>query len=285
MGFNYNSAKLLLYTKSRGINFGMTLTIGRQGLHLDAQTLQKHFYEYGINNVDAAKILRADNGYAESFLKLLGASEVSSLDASDYESATVIHDMNTPIPQQFKNKYDVVIDGGSLEHIFNFPAAIKNCMEMIKPGGYFLGFTPANNFLGHGLYQFSPELYFRVFSKENGFAIDKIIFYNDQKNAGWYEVSDPDEVKSRVTMVNGKSSYLFVMAKKISDVAVFAVTPQQSDYQHILWETKNNPTPVKLNQRNNSLMAKVSSIVNRFLSFFSEIGNANTNYFKKIKYK
>ena len=69
-----------------------------------------------------------------------------------------------------KNKYTLVIDGGCLEHIFNFPVAIKNCMEMLQEGGHFIGITPANNLMGHGFYQFSPELYFRIFSKENGFA-------------------------------------------------------------------------------------------------------------------
>src|SRR5438477_418150 len=79
------------------------------------------------------------------------------------------HDMNEPIPDKFKETYTAVLDGGSLEHVFNFPVAIKNCMEMVKVGGHYLAITPANNFFGHGFYQFSPELYFTVLSKENGF--------------------------------------------------------------------------------------------------------------------
>jgi hypothetical protein len=31
--------------------------------------------------------------------------------------------------------------------------------------------TPANNQMGHGFYQFSPELFFRVFSQENGYLL------------------------------------------------------------------------------------------------------------------
>ena len=77
--------------------------------------------------------------------------------------------MNLPIGDDLKRKFSVVIDGGTLEHVFNFPVAIKNCMQMLDVGGHFFVHTMANNFMGHGFYQFSPELFYRVFSPENGF--------------------------------------------------------------------------------------------------------------------
>jgi predicted outer membrane repeat protein len=36
-----------------------------------------------------------------------------------------------PIPEQFKNKYSLLIDGGTTEHIFNIPVAYKNIMDMV----------------------------------------------------------------------------------------------------------------------------------------------------------
>ena len=84
-----------------------------------------------------------------------------------YESAKHLHDMNEGIPGDFKEKYTAVLDAGSLEHIFNFPVAIKNRMDMVNVSGHYLAITPANNFCGHGFYQFSPELYFSVLTREN----------------------------------------------------------------------------------------------------------------------
>lgn len=66
---------------------------------------------------------------------------VDSIDISDYENATIEQDMNQPIPEHLKLQYDTVIDRGSLEHIFNFPVSIKNCMSLIKPGGFYIGIT------------------------------------------------------------------------------------------------------------------------------------------------
>jgi hypothetical protein len=54
------------------------------------------------------------------------------LDASPYEGADTIHDMNTPVPEAWHGRYDVVIDSGSLEDIFNFPVAIANLANMLR---------------------------------------------------------------------------------------------------------------------------------------------------------
>ena len=60
--------------------------------------------------------------------------------------------MNEAIPDSLKGKFSCVLDGGTLEHVFNFPQAIKNAMEIVAIGGHFLGVVPANNFSGHGFY-------------------------------------------------------------------------------------------------------------------------------------
>jgi hypothetical protein len=169
-------------------------------------------------------------GYAEPFLKLLGAEDVVSFDASTYENASVVHDFNLPIADEYKGRFSTVIDGGTLEHIFNFPTAIKNCMEMVADGGHYLAITPGNNQLGHGFYQFSPELYFRIFSAQNGFELEQAMIFEESPDTPWFEVSDPDGVKERVTLINGLSTMLLIIAKKTETVDIFRTAPQQSDY-------------------------------------------------------
>jgi len=125
-----------------------------------------------------------------------------------------------------------VTDAGSLEHVFNYPVAIKNCMELLHAGGVFLSITPANNFMGHGFYQFSPELFFSVFTSKNGFEIVKMLICEDYEGAQWYEVSKPKGgIQGRVTLVNHHPTYLMCMARRL-DVRCepFAEMPQQSDY-------------------------------------------------------
>ena len=77
----------------------------------------------------------------------------------------IIADRNDPdaLKSALSGKqFDLVFDGGTLEHVFNFSTALKNCMHMVKPHGRFVSVTLPNNWCGHGFYQFSPELFFRA---------------------------------------------------------------------------------------------------------------------------
>ena len=83
-----------------------------------------------------------------------------------------------------------MLDSGSLEHVFNFPIAIANCMALTEVGGHFVAITPANNWCGHGFYQFSPELFYRVLCAENGFRVERMIVA-ECPDGTWLEVADP----------------------------------------------------------------------------------------------
>ncbi len=237
MGFDNNSVKLLLHAKKRfGIHFGHTLMIGRQEMKISPDWLSKHLDDFDLKQLNAKDILDENQGYAEPFLiKALEARSVDSIDASDYEGASMIHDLNTPLPDAVKQTFDVVVDGGSLEHIFNFPAAIRNCMELVKLNGHYIGITPCNNFFGHGFYQFSPDLFFRIFSPANGFEILKMWMYVSRPNAQIYSVKDPLALRQRVTMNNRYPTTLFFIARKQTETALFTQPIIQSDYQFTVW--------------------------------------------------
>jgi SAM-dependent methyltransferase len=149
---------------------------------------------------------------------------------SDFEGAEVVHDLNKPLPQQFKERFDLVYDGGTLEHVFNFPLALQNCMEMLRPGGRLFLHTIANNYCGHGFYQFSPELFFRVFSDENGFQMERMIAHRVGPYGRWFEVSDPSAIRSRVEVITFTPLQLIVRARRTKVVPLFTTAPQQSDY-------------------------------------------------------
>jgi hypothetical protein len=243
MGIDRNFADFLLCAKDGGADFQDVATLGRLNLFIDLRSLGAVFREHGVNctESDIRRMRTASGGYSEEFLRHLGARDIMSIDASTYESASFVHDMNLPIDNELKQKFSVVIDGGTLEHVFNFPVAIRNCMEMLKVGGHFFSQTMANNFMGHGFYQFSPELFYRVFSPENGFRIHRaVVFESRIGNPKWYEAADPKQIGERVELINGRQTYLMVHAERIADVPIFAVPPQQADYS-ALWSQNAPP--------------------------------------------
>jgi hypothetical protein len=180
-------------------------------------------------------------------------------------------DLNLPLAAELHQQFDAVIDGGTLEHVFNFPIAIKTVMELTKVGGRAYLFTPANNHMGHGFYQFSPELLYRVFAPANGFEVERMVA-KEMGSSSYFQVSDPDALRHRVALVNRRPLLLMVQAKRISAVPIFATPPQQSDYVHTwggnteaAWG-KKTPTRDALRDLTNKLLPpKARLVLRRFL--------------------
>ena len=232
MGLDANGVKFVLYAKRRGVDFIQTATIGRQSMLASEASVSAAFKRSRtrIGSSEISEIFENSDGYSESLLKNLGAQSITSFDASDYESATCVHDFNFPIPDEFKCHFSAVLDGGTMEHIFNYPLALKNCLEMVAEGGHFLAITPTNNFLGHGFYQFSPELFFNTLGGNNGFELIDLVFFEDYEGSPWYQVADPRIMGGRITLQNAKPAYLLVIARRTTIVPIFSEFPQQSDY-------------------------------------------------------
>jgi hypothetical protein len=215
--------------------------VGRQILNLEFQELRKDLQGFSLFSSDdqVRNLLSSYQGYSEGLLKLLGAETIDSLDYSNYEGANLLHDMNLPIPDEWKAKYDTVLESGSLEHIFNFPVSIANCMDMVAENGRLIVITPVNNIMGHGFYQFSPEVFYRVLNERNGFEIESMLIFEYSPEEKWFQVEDPKKVKRRVELMNSSATYLCVRAKRTKIKQIMVQFPQQSDYEDA-WEGREN---------------------------------------------
>ena len=229
MGLDINAVQFLIAARQEGVEFGDVLMLGRQDLNVYPARMREILAKHGLPT-EAFAEGATDTGFAEPVFKSLGAKNVFSLDASNFEGAEFVHDLNQPLPPELRERFDLVYDGGTLEHVFNFPVALKSCMEMLRPGGRFFTHTCMNNWCGHGFYQFSPELFFRVFSAEQGFGVERMVAHRVGPYGRWYEVSDPGAIRSRVEVITFTPLQLLVRARREKVVPIFAVAPQQSDY-------------------------------------------------------
>lgn len=234
MGLVYHDARQLLRARASGHRFGSVVTIGRQLSYLqphEAEALAVEFDRPG-GWTQTALEAPADAFFTEA----LGATSVEAIDVSDYEGAGIVHDMNRPI--DLAERFDTVFDGGCLEHIFNVAAALANLMRLARVDGAVFITTPSNNLSGHGFYQFSPELMYRVFTRDRGFDLCEVSIaeydtpYVDRRPAlSAWRVVDPAVVGERVNLMSPHAALLWVHARKIAHVVdPFATMPQQSDY-------------------------------------------------------
>jgi hypothetical protein len=244
LGIIYHQAKMLLDARESGVPMDRLLMIGHQSLLLHPSELRAIRRTHPGVLVDYKWGEYADRFFAEC----LGVSQISTLDYSAYEGANILHDLNQPVPASLKGQFDVVVEAGSLEHVFHFPTAIANLMEMTKVGGTIFASTVSNNLFGHGFYQFSPELIFRVFTIDNGFELGKVLALEGRfpgvelsPISRFFEVADPARVASRVGLVTKRPILLLFDARKTVESSLFVKTPMQSDYV-AAWSSEHQPS-------------------------------------------
>jgi hypothetical protein len=206
---------LLLEAKNKP--FGKVITLGRQRINLPPYWQRR--------------LLRSENtfeGYCENLLTAkFGALFVDSIDNSAFEGATHIFDMNQEVALQ--SRYDTVIDGGTLEHIYNVPQALANISTLCSDGGRILHILPANNYCGHGFWQFSPELFFSLYSEKNGYSDTRVFLASLTDWHRWYECLRPkDGYRAEFRTIGRLPLCIMVRTTKVSAFSHRNV--QQSDY-------------------------------------------------------
>jgi hypothetical protein len=119
-----------------------------------------------------------------------------------------------------------VIDFGSLEHIYNVSQAFANVSALCAIGGQILHALPANNQCGHGFWQFSPELFYSLYSEGNGYKGTHVFIANTVDETHWYEVKPPVN-GGRVEVMSPTPLVALVRTTKIGSLRQDV---QQSDY-------------------------------------------------------
>jgi SAM-dependent methyltransferase len=110
----------------------------------------------------------------DTLFRSMGFGSVESLDVSPFEGAEQIHDLNDPnLPSHLVERYDTIIDHGTIEHVFHVPNALLNIFRMLKVGGRLIHSSPTSNLVDHGFYMFSPT-FFHDFYSANQWEINNI---------------------------------------------------------------------------------------------------------------
>jgi SAM-dependent methyltransferase len=96
----------------------------------------------------------------KDFFLIWGIKNVQVMDIDEYEGADHLFDLNQPeCPSGLHSKFDLIVDGGSLEHCFNLPNALNSIGTMLRENGVVFHTNPANLMIDHGFFQISPTLY------------------------------------------------------------------------------------------------------------------------------
>ena len=177
-----------------------------------------------------------------AFFNLLGFDEVHSLDGNDYEGADYIYDLNrddisTVIPTQ----YDLVLDSGTIEHVFHQPNVLKNIFDSLLVGGHVMHLAPSNNFVDHGFYQFSPTFFYDYYisNKFTDVQVQLVQITTDIDDHPWMFMNYKSGCLDKISTggLDDKIYEVFVVARKTEETT-YNVIPTQATYANKLWQNK-----------------------------------------------
>lgn len=250
MGIVRGSARLMLDEARRRPFSGSVLELGRMAVFFRHDELRSWAKSQRVELAPAGELtlsheprLAAQGCLSDaSFFRLLGFDSAVSADVSDYEGADVIWDLNQPAPPELRERFDVVFEGGTIQHIFDLKQVFTNIHDVLKPGGRVIhAMSPSNNHVDHGFYMFSPTLFADVYSAY-GYDIEALYlfdfvpfwyrgrFFSSPFRVYRYEPGSLDHL-SYGRWGNHQTS-LFVVATKKPGASA-ARTPQQGQYRAI----------------------------------------------------
>jgi hypothetical protein len=172
----------------------------------------------------------------------LGFEYLETMDYSDYEGADIIWNLNNAnIPDEYSERYDFILDGGTLEHVFNIPSALEAVFKMLKVGGTFFFDQPAFFGITHGFYNFSPCFFYEYFDA-NKWRINSFRLF-ERNNATWsyssdiyseLEISEKNLRKGALNITDGAYCLTWGSVTKTADT-ICTIAPQQPAYAEA-WE-------------------------------------------------
>ncbi len=241
---NLSLAKLIIREHLRKPIKGKVLTLGRQTIGMTIVEAVELMRKEGCK-IDFSSV-GTEQGYDSftrggwgkhhyitdiTFFGLLGIKDLSSMDVTDYEQATIIQNLNEPVPTALHDKFDFIIDGGTFDHLFDIRTAFENVVRMLRPDGRVFHWDAASNFTGASYLSFSPDLFYDYYTT-NDFVdckvyiaeIDKLSQEND------WDFYEFDGAGAYAHFISPRIQMVVVIAEK-GELSAYDKMPIQAQYR------------------------------------------------------
>ena len=214
------------------------IILGRQKLHLTERRMGRFLRTL---NGESGKLTPADitqeDGFTETLLAKLGYPKMEAMDFTAQEGAAHVHDLNLPLRTELHGQFDVVIDGGTTEHIFHIGTALDTCHLLLKPGGVFMCFVAADGWFGHGFFQTGPDVPWRYWHHARGYEMLEVSLAPREKPSTVIAVPDPTgKTRGGERRLEGPHMLLYACRKPLIDPPY--AMPVQGHYVDYDYEAK-----------------------------------------------
>jgi hypothetical protein len=166
MGIGTKTLRHFLDLKKQGILDGI-----RAVFEIGSQEMYCHDGEAVINELVAAfgqpaakpEIVKgiANMGSGRDFYRLLGL-DYNCIDTDGRFGALALDLNYDSVPAEHQNRYDLLTNFGTTEHVVNQLNCFKVIHELTAPGGYMYHELPFTGYVTHGLVNYTPKFFWML---------------------------------------------------------------------------------------------------------------------------
>jgi SAM-dependent methyltransferase len=163
------------------------------------------------------------------YRQLFAPKRMIAIDFNGSPSA-LRYDLNAPLPPI--GMFDLVINHGTAEHVFNIAQVFLSMHEACKVGGLMVHESPFTGWLDHGFYCLQPTLFYDL-AATNGYEIVSVNI-EEIKSRFIHTVESREAMTQLLTEGLPDNAMLFVVLRKVTNKPFFV--PLQGYYAHSISE-------------------------------------------------
>jgi hypothetical protein len=162
----------LLPPRPRAIDMGnQTWGVGREALERIAALLAPQGARLGVDPGALRSLATARAPHVGLFYQALGFGLYEAIDINSRDD-TLVMDLNTDLRADygFTRTYDLVLNTGTSEHVFNQAAFLKNAHALAAPEAVMAHVVPFTGYVNHGFFNYQPGLFLDL-AAANGYRV------------------------------------------------------------------------------------------------------------------
>lgn len=94
----------------------------------------------------------------------------ASISAIDFAGSAIAQRLDLNLPIDLGQRFDIVHNAGTLEHVFDIAQAFRNIHNLTRPGGVMIHHAPFVGWVDHGFYALQPTLFWDL-AEANGYHV------------------------------------------------------------------------------------------------------------------
>ena len=162
----------LLPLRPRAIDMGnQTWGVSREALGRIGALLAPVAAGHGVDREALLALGAARVEHVGVFYKALGFSLYEAIDINSRDD-TLVMDLNSDLRAHygFTRTYDLVMNTGTSEHVFNQAAFLRNAHALAGPSGVMAHIVPFTGYVNHGFFNYQPGLFLDL-AAANGYRL------------------------------------------------------------------------------------------------------------------